>query len=78
MLAVDERRCDRTKIGPGQVATGMGADHRVSWWQAHENGSVLATALGHNAAVYRDARYLAPLWGGVWWAAKGGGGRAKT
>ena len=71
VLAVDERTYDPTKIWPGQVAKGMGADHPVSWWHAYEKGRVFVTALGHNQAMYRDERYLDHLWGGIWWAALG-------
>lgn len=66
VLTVDERSYDPTRIWPGQVATGMGADHPVSWWHPYEKGRVFVTALGHNAAMYRDERYLDHLWGGVW------------
>jgi type 1 glutamine amidotransferase len=71
VLTVDERSYDPTKIWPGQVATGMGADHPVSWWHAYEKGRVFVTALGHNAEMYRDKQYLDHLWGGIWWAATG-------
>lgn len=71
VLRVDERSYDPTKIWPGQVATGMGADHPVSWWHAYEQGRVFVTALGHNGEMYREARYLDHLWGGIWWAATG-------
>jgi type 1 glutamine amidotransferase len=56
---------------PGQVTNGMGADHRVRWWHACEKGRAVVAALGHNQAIYRDARYLDHLWGGIWWAANG-------
>ena len=71
VLTVDERTYDPTKIWPGQVAKGMGADHPVSWWHAYEKGRVFVTALGHNAEMYRDRQYLDHLWGGIWWAATG-------
>ena len=77
VLAVDERSYDPTKIWPGQVAKGMGADHPVSWWHAVEKGRVFVTALGHNQAMYRDERYLDHLWGGIWWASTGRGQQAR-
>jgi len=73
VLAVDERTYDPKKIWPGQVSNGMGADHPVSWWQGYEKGRVFVTALGHNAEMYKDPKYLDHLWGGVWWAATGYG-----
>jgi len=73
VLAVDERTYDPKKIWPGQVSNGMGADHPVSWWQGYEKGRVFVTALGHNAEMYKDRKYLDHLWGGVWWAATGYG-----
>lgn len=77
VLTVDERSYDPTKIWPGQVATGMGSDHPVSWWHAYEKGRVFVTALGHNGEMYRDPQYLDHLWGGVWWAATGLGQRPR-
>lgn len=77
ILTVDERSYDPTKIWPGQVAQGMGADHPVSWWHRVEKGRVFVTALGHNQAMYRDERYLDHLWGGLWWAATGYGQAAR-
>ncbi|HEU6455526.1 MAG TPA: ThuA domain-containing protein [Roseateles sp.] len=73
VLAVDEHTYNPTKIWPGQVAKGMGADHPVSWWHTYEKGRVFVTALGHNVEMYRDRQYLDHLWGGIWWAATGYG-----
>jgi type 1 glutamine amidotransferase len=86
VLNVDERSYDPTKIWPGQVAKGMGAEHPVSWY--HHVGSVssngghggaagrsrvFVTALGHDVNMYRDRHYLDHLYGGIWWAATGKG-----
>lgn len=73
VLAVDERSYDPTRIWPGQVARGMGADHPVAWYHHYDGGRVFATALGHAPALYDDALYLEHLYGGIWWAATGKG-----
>ena len=73
ILKVDERSYDPTKIWPGQVATGMGADHPVAWSHTVEKGRVFVTALGHNAEMYKDPTYLGHLWGGLYWAVTGRG-----
>jgi uncharacterized protein len=73
VLTVDERSYDPKRIWPGQVAHGMGADHPVSWYHAHEKGRVFVTALGHNAEMYKDPQYLGHLWGGIYWSATGRG-----
>lgn len=71
VLGVDETSYDPRRIWPGQVATGMGADHPVSWHHTFDGGRVFVTSLGHNAEVYRDSQYLAHLWGGIYWSATG-------
>lgn len=73
VLNVDESSYDPTKIWPGQVATGMGKDHPVSWYHRVEQGRVFVTALGHDVNMYRDPQYLSHLLGGVYWAATGKG-----
>lgn len=73
VLNVDETSYDPTKIWPGQVATGMGKDHPVSWYHQVEKGRVFVTALGHNVDMYKDRQYLDHLFGGIYWAATGKG-----
>lgn len=73
VLNVDESSYDPTKIWPGQVATGMGKNHPVSWYHQHEQGRVFVTALGHNVEMYKDPQYLSHLLGGIYWAATGKG-----
>ncbi len=73
VLTVDESSYDPTRIWPGQVATGMGKDHPVSWYHEFDHGRVFVTALGHNVEMYRDQRYMDHLFGGIYWAATGKG-----
>jgi len=73
ILNVDETSYDPTKIWPGQVATGMGKNHPVSWYHQHEKGRVFVTTLGHNVEMYKDPNYLNHLFGGIYWAATGKG-----
>ena len=73
VLNVDESSYDPTRIWPGQVATGMGRDHPVSWYHRVDQGRVFVTALGHDVNMYRDPQYLSHLLGGVYWAATGKG-----
>ncbi len=71
VLTVDESSYDPKKIWPGQVATGMGAEHPVSWYHRFDGGRVFVTTLGHDAEMYRDRHYLDHLWGGIYWSATG-------
>ena len=71
VLSVDETSYDPTRIWPGQVARGMGAEHPVAWYHGYDGGRVFVTALGHPPAVYDDRLYLDHLYGGIWWAATG-------
>lgn len=73
VLNADETSYDPAKIWPGQVSTGMGKDHPVSWYHQYEQGRVFVTALGHNGEMYRDPQYLTHLLGGIYWAATGYG-----
>lgn len=73
VLSVDESSYDPTRIWPGQVAHGMGAEHPVAWYHHYDGGRVFVTALGHPPAAYGDATYLQHLYGGLWWAATGRG-----
>ncbi len=73
VLSVDESTYDPTRIWPGQVAHGMGADHPVAWYHHYDGGRVFVTALGHTPALYDDRLYLEHLYGGIWWAATGKG-----
>ncbi|WP_323142607.1 ThuA domain-containing protein [Massilia phyllosphaerae] len=78
VLKVDESSYDPTRIWPGQVAHGMGAEHPVAWYRTagrSGQGRVFVTTLGHNAEMYRDPQYLGHLMGGIWWAATGKGQR---
>ena len=78
VLKVDESSYDPTRIWPGQVARGMGAEHPVAWYRTtgqSGQGRVFVTTLGHNAEMYRDPQYLGHLMGGIWWAATGKGQR---
>lgn len=71
VLAVDETSYDPTRIWPGQVGHRMGKDHPEAWHHRYERGRVFVTLLGHDAAAYRDERYLQHLLGGIYWTATG-------
>lgn len=73
VLSVDESTYDPTRIWPGQVARGMGAEHPVAWYHHYDGGRVFVTALGHTPALYDDRLYLDHVYGGIWWAATGKG-----
>ena len=47
----------------------MGADHPVTWCHAFEGGRSWYTGLGHDAAVYANAHFLAQLRRGLRYAA---------
>ncbi len=46
----------------------MGSDHPLAWCHELEGGRAFYTALGHAAADYDDAAFLAHLDGGLSWA----------
>ncbi|MGV7208498.1 ThuA domain-containing protein [Oxalobacteraceae bacterium A2-2] len=73
VLNVDENSYDPARIWPGQVATGMGREHPVSWYHHYEGGRVFVTAMGHNVEMYKDPHYLSHLLGGIYWSATGRG-----
>lgn len=71
VLTVDEASYDPTRIWPGQTGVRMGGDHPEAWFQNYEQGRVFVSLLGHDAAMYRDERYLQHLMGGIYWTATG-------
>ena len=73
VLSVDETSYDPTRIWPGQVATGMGKEHPVSWYRHHDKSRVFVTTLGHNVEMYKDPHFLSHLMGGIYWTVTGKG-----
>ena len=73
VLNVDESSYDPTRIWPGQVATGMGKEHPVSWYHHVDKSRVFVTSLGHNVEMYKDPQFVGHLLGGIYWAVTGRG-----
>ncbi len=74
LLAVDESSFDaRADWGGGKTGSGMGKFHPIAWQHEFEGGRVFYTGLGHTAAVYKSALFLAHVYGGLYWAATGRG-----
>ena len=48
---------------------GMGVDHPIAWYHAHDGGRAWYTAMGHTEESYRDPAFLGHLLGGIQWAA---------
>jgi type 1 glutamine amidotransferase len=61
LLTVDE-----SSYGVGDLAMG---DHPIAWYHEFEGGRAWYTVLGHNIALYSDARFTQHLLGGIQWAA---------
>jgi uncharacterized protein len=76
LLTVDESTYKPEANWPGRQGKGMGAFHPVSWYQHYEGGRAFYTALGHQAATYRDPVFMHHLYGGIYWAATGRGFKA--
>lgn len=55
---------DETRYTGGR----MGGDHPIAWCHAFDGGRSWYTGLGHDAAVYRDAHFLAQLRQGLRYA----------
>ncbi|HEY8217289.1 MAG TPA: ThuA domain-containing protein [Acidimicrobiia bacterium] len=56
---------NRLEFGPGA----MGEDHPIAWCHRVGRGRSFYTALGHDAPLFSDRRYLSHLLGGILWAA---------
>ena len=59
----------RSELDPGR----MGRDHPIAWCHTVGQGRSFYTALGHDASLFADPRYLDHLLGGILWAS----GRAR-
>jgi type 1 glutamine amidotransferase len=66
LLRLDPRSVD---IGRGKRADG---DYALAWTRSYGRGRVMYTALGHEPAVWADARFHAHLLGAIDWALGGG------
>lgn len=74
LLTVDESSYDPDRTwGDDSRKTAMGAFHPIAWYQEFDGGRSFYTALGHMPALYRDARFLDHIYGGIFWAASGRG-----
>jgi uncharacterized protein len=64
LLSLDPASVDLTAAGVHR----SDRDFANAWTRAYGNGRVFYTALGHDAAVWRDQRFQQHLLGGVKWA----------
>ena len=78
LLTVDEKTYKPyANWGPRGEGKGMGAFHPLAWYQEYDGGRAFYTGLGHLSAAYSDDRFLAHIYGGIYWAATGNGFSAK-
>jgi len=61
---------DGSSVDLGQARRPEGP-HALAWWRDYGEGRVFYTALGHEAALWEDPRYLGHLLGGLRWALAG-------
>jgi type 1 glutamine amidotransferase len=71
LLTVDESTYDPDRTWGDERVTAMGEFHPVAWCQEFDGGRSFYTAMGHMPALYRDARFLDHIYGGIYWAATG-------
>lgn len=73
IITIDESSYDaKVKWGDNE-SEGMGDLHPMAWYHEYDGGRAFYTGLGHVPAVYQDPMFLAHLFGGIYWAAKGNG-----
>jgi type 1 glutamine amidotransferase len=64
LLSLDPASVDLMKKGVNR----KDKDFALAWTRGLGRGRVFYTALGHEAAVWRDARFQQHLAGGIQWA----------
>lgn len=73
IIKIDEGSYDPKVKWGDNVGEGMGDMHPMAWYHEYDGGRAFYTGLGHVPAVYQDPMFLAHLYGGIYWAAKGKG-----
>lgn len=73
IITLDESSYDPKVQWGDNIGEGMGDLHPMAWYHQYDGGRAFYTALGHVPAVYQDPMFLAHLYGGIYWAAKGMG-----
>lgn len=73
IIKIDEGSYDPKVKWGDNVGEGMGDMHPMAWYHEYDGGRTFYTGLGHVPAVYQDPMFLAHLYGGIYWAAKGKG-----
>ena len=72
LLTVDETTYNPNVKWGELVGKGMGTFHPIAWYHEYDGGRSFFTALGHMPLSYEDQVFLEHLYGGIYWAAKGG------
>ncbi|PHN04204.1 ThuA domain-containing protein [Flavilitoribacter nigricans] len=73
IIKIDESSYDPNVKWGDNVGEGMGDMHPMAWYHEYDGGRAFYTGLGHVPAVFEDPMFLAHLYGGIYWAAKGMG-----
>lgn len=73
ILTLDESTYDPNVQWGDNVGKGMGELHPMAWYHEYDGGRAFYTGLGHVPTIYQEPLFLAHLYGGIWWAAKGKG-----
>lgn len=73
ILSLDESTYDPNVKWGENEGKGMGDLHPMAWYHEYDGGRAFYTGLGHVPAVYQEPLFLAHLYGGIYWAAKGRG-----
>jgi type 1 glutamine amidotransferase len=73
LITLDESTYDPDKTWGSDRKTAMGKYHPIAWCQEYDGGRSFYTTLGHMPALFKDARFLDHIYGGIFWAATGRG-----
>jgi type 1 glutamine amidotransferase len=72
LITLDESTYDPNRCwGDTTRKTAMGKFHPIAWYQEYDGGRSFYTTLGHMPALYKDAKFLDHIYGGIYWAATG-------
>lgn len=72
LLTVDESTFDTKVRWDTKSGDGMGDFHPIAWYHEFDGGRSFYTSLGHVSEGYEDTYFLSHIYGGIYWAAKGG------
>lgn len=73
LITLDEETYDPNVKWGDNVGEGMGELHPMAWYHEYDGGRAFYTGFGHVPSTFEEPIFLAHLYGGIYWAAKGKG-----